>query len=142
MSRRRPPKTSATAGTTQPHIVEVSAVVRELRAIESRFAPQAGSGAGGFRAQLDDWRRREADEDLQFEIPETFARVLFTRLCDRYGIAAHRHANDPMTICASMPPGFANEILWPQYDAMGAEIARFVHGHVASVIAAWLGPVG
>jgi hypothetical protein len=142
VSRRPPPKTSVTGATTQPRVVETSAVVQELRAIELRFAPQAGSGAGRFRAQLDDWRRREADEELQFEIPESFARVLFARLCERYGITAHRHVNDPMTICASMPPGFANEILWPQYDAMGAEIARFVHGDVASVIAAWLGPAG
>jgi hypothetical protein len=137
MSRKRHAKqgepSKPSVGVASP-----SPVVAELRAIELRFAPGGETRTDRLRAQLDAWRLREADEHLEFQIPESFGRVLFTKLCERYGLEAHRDGSDPLMLTVEMPPGFAEEVLWPQYDAMGAVIARYVHGHVSNVLAAWL----
>lgn len=140
MSRSRTGSRSSAGAIPHPPVVDVASVVEKLRAIEHRFAPPSGSDARALRAQLDAWRTREPDEDLEFEIPESFARVLFTKLCERHGVTAHRHTGDSLKICVRMPHGFATDVLWPQYDAMGAEIARFVHGQVSNVLTAWLKP--
>lgn len=146
MRRRRATKNPAPgprqtqAGPSAPRVVELSAVVNEIVAIEQQFAPPGGREPRFFRDQVDEWRRREVDEELQYSIPETFGRVLFTRLCERYGLKFHRDATDPQIVCVIAPFGFAQNVLWPQYDAMGEALARFVYGHVESVFKAWLGP--
>jgi len=107
VSRRRTGSTSSAGAIPHPPVVDVASVVEKLRAIEHRFAPPSGSDARALRAQLDAWRTREPDEDLEFEIPESFARVLFTKLCERYEVTAHRHTGDSLKICVRMPHGFA-----------------------------------
>lgn len=142
MSRRAPritkserAKTSAT--TRASH--DVVAVVAELRAIEREFAPPGGMHADAYGAQVEECRLRQGDSHLEYQIPESFARVLFARLCERYGLEPHRDPDDALTMHLHAPAEFAEQILWPQYNAMGAALARFLHGHAAAVMTAWLG---
>jgi hypothetical protein len=139
MSRRAPrvTKTERRAGASAEQ--SVASIVAELRAIERTFAPPAGASPNAYRAQVDHWREREGDAHLEYQIPETFGRVLFARICERYGLQPRRDPNDPLMIHVDAPSGFATGILWPQYDAMGAVIARYLHGHAAALLTAWLG---
>lgn len=139
MSRRTPRITKAERAKASAANRGEAGVVADLRAIERDFAPPNGNSAQAYLAQVNEWRSREVDAHLEYDIPESFARVLFARLCERYGLEAHREPDDPSTIHVHAPPGFAEQILWPQYDAMGEVLARFLHGQAASVMKAWLG---
>lgn len=137
MSRRAPRVTKSERRPTivTPHSTDV---VTELRAIERSFAPPHGSTPEGYRAQLREWREHTPDAHLEYVIPESFARVLFARLCERYGLQPRRDPEDELMIHVDAPADFAAEILWPQYSEMGAVLARFLHGHAAAVMTAWL----
>lgn len=138
MSRRAPRATKAELRASASSSLSDTAVVAELRAIERAFAPPDGATLDAYRAQLREWREREPDAHLEYQIPESFARVLFVRLCERYGVQARGIPDDALMLRVHAPPGFAAEILWPQYSQMGAVLARFLHAHAGAVMTAWL----
>ena len=140
MSRRAPRVTKSERRTSTGAAPSIADVVAQLRAIERTFAPPSGGSSDAYRAQLAEWREQEADAHLDFQIPEAFGRVLFARLCERYGLQPHRDPDDALIVHVDAPPTFASEILWRQYDAMGALISRFLQQHAAMLMTAWLDP--
>ena len=139
MSRRAPRVTKSERAKTSAPTRAPHDVVAELRAIEREFTPPGGTHADAYRAQVDECRLRQGDSHLEYEIPESFARVLFARICERYGLEHYRDPDDALTMHVHAPADFAEQTLWPQYNAMGAALARFLHGHAAAIMTAWLG---
>jgi hypothetical protein len=123
--------------------VDIEGIVVELRAIERRYAPAAGTSAAAYAQQLAEWRAREADsEEVCWGGDATGAWVV-VMLCARYGIRAFRRPRQKATTtCVVAPASFVSKIFWPQALEMMAALERARRAMAEEIVTAWLGAAG
>lgn len=120
--------------------MDLSKIAAELSAIERRFAPGGDVSPEACKAQLADWRTREADREEVCSTGNATATWLLLRLCGRYGIRPFRRPRQkPTTVCLCAPAGFVSGVLWPQVLEAARVFAK-AHAELTEVIVTeWLG---
>jgi hypothetical protein len=115
----------------------IEAELRErLRKIEALFS---GAGTAGervaaeaalqrVRARLAELQRRDPAIEMQFSIPDQWARRLFLALCRRYGLQPYRqYRQRHSTVMVRMPRGFLDEVLWPEFRELNEMLATYLN---------------
>src|SRR6516225_10461618 len=99
----------------------------KLRKIEALFA---GAGTAGerlaaeaalarVRARLTELGQLDPPIEMQFSMPDQWARYLFLALCRRYGLQPYRLFRQRRnTVMVRVPRGFTNEVLWPEFTEL------------------------
>jgi hypothetical protein len=115
----------------------------KLRKIEALFA---GAGTAGersaaeaallrIRAKLDDLGRQETATEMQFSMADSWSRHLFLALCRRYGIQPYRRYRQRYTtVMVRAPRRFIDEVLWPEFKELNAELQKYLHEVTLRVI--------
>src|SRR5215212_7896945 len=105
----------------------------KLRKIEALFA---GAGTAGeklaaeaarqrVRARLAELERSDQPIDMQFSLPDQWARQLFLALCRRYGLKPYRlHPQRVTTVMLRVPKRFVDQVLWPEFQELSATSTR------------------
>ena len=106
---------------------------QRLRKIEALFAGTTSDGereaarlaAERIRARLAEWRKRERDVVMAYSLPDPWKRQLFVALCRRYGLQPYReYRQRSSTIMLRAPEPFHEKTLWPEYQALAAELDK------------------
>src|SRR5882757_2121056 len=107
----------------------------KLRKVEALFA---GAGTEGerlaaeaalerIRARLAEFGRSEAPIEIKISVPDTWSRHLFLALCRRYGIAPYRYPRQRRTtVMVRAPRRFVDEVLWPEFNELDAELRAYL----------------
>ena len=115
----------------------------KLRKIEALFA---GAGTAGersaaeaalarIRAKLDEIGRKETASEMQFSMADSWSRHLFLALCRRYGIQPYRRYRQRYTtVMVRAPRRFIDEVLWPEFKELNAELQNYLHEVTLRVI--------
>jgi hypothetical protein len=123
--------------------VDIEAMVKELRAIEQRYAPASGAGPEAYAQQLTEWRTREPDREEVCSTGDATGAWLVVMLCARYGIRPFRRPRQkPTTICLLAPASFVSKVFWPQVQEMARVFEAARVSMVNQVVGAWLGATG
>jgi hypothetical protein len=118
--------------------VDVDTAVKEIRAIERRFAPAQGASREALRAQLREWRQREPDVELRVTVGDSVGEAVFRELCTRYGVEPFRRPRQQgSTITILAPRGFVQTVLHPQFEQTIGVVLRAMHATVNRVFAGW-----
>lgn len=95
-----------------------------LRKIEALFAQAgtagerdaAGAARERIRARLAELGRRDPAVELQFSLPDPWARRLFLALARRYGLQPYRYPRQRYsTVVMRAPRSFVEEVLMPEF---------------------------
>ncbi len=106
-------------------------LVEKLRKLEALHAGTTVDGereaarraAERIRARLAELRAREKDEVLVYRLPDPWTRQLFLALCRRYGLEPYRERGQRYTtVMVRAPKTFQQKTLWPEYQALSAEL--------------------
>ncbi|MBV9510046.1 MAG: hypothetical protein JO303_07175 [Caulobacteraceae bacterium] len=124
--------------------MEGEAHLREkLRKIEALFA---GAGTAGekiaaeaalerVRARLADLEKKDQPIEMQFSLPDQWARRLFLALCRRYGLKPYRlHRQRLTTVMLRVPKGFVDQVLWPEFQELNAALMQYLNEVTTRVI--------
>lgn len=115
----------------------------KLRKIEALFA---GAGTAGeriaaeaalerVRARLAELERRDHPIEMQFSLPDQWARRLFLALCRRYGLKPYRlHRQRLTTVMLRVPKGFVDQVLWPEFQELNAALMHYLNEVTTRVI--------
>jgi hypothetical protein len=115
----------------------------KLRKIEALFA---GAGAVGeriaadaalerVRARLAELERRDQPIEMQFSLPDQWARRLFLALCRRYGVKPYRlYRQRVTTVMLRVPKGFVGQVLWPEFQELNAALMQYLNDVTTRVI--------
>ena len=115
----------------------------KLRKIEALFA---GAGTAGeriaaeaalerVRAHLADLQRQDAPIEMQFSLPDQWARQLFLALCRRYGLSPYRLYRQRLTtVMLRVPKRFVDEVLWPEFNELNAALMQYLNEVTTRVI--------
>ena len=105
----------------------------KLRRIEALHAGTTSDGereaarlaAERIRVRLAEVRAREPDVELAYTLPDPWTRKLFVALCRRYGLKPfRRHRQRYTTVQVVAPETFQNRTLWPEFQALSAELRK------------------
>jgi hypothetical protein len=123
--------------------VDIEAMVKELQAIERRYAPASGVGPEAYARQLAEWRTREPDREEVCSTGDATGAWIVVMLCARYGIRPFRRPRQkPTTITLMAPAGFVSKVFWPQVKEMVGVFEAARVSMVNQVVGAWLGAAG
>jgi hypothetical protein len=115
----------------------------KLRKIE---ALHAGAGTEGerlaaaaalerIRARLRQQQARDPAAETKVSLPDQWSRHLFVALCRRYGLRPFRYRRQRLTtVMVRAPRGFFDQILWPEFQELNAELRRYLHAVTLRVI--------
>ncbi|WP_342239664.1 hypothetical protein [Inquilinus sp. OTU3971] len=115
----------------------------KLRKIE---ALHAGAGTEGerlaaeaalerIRARLRQQQTRDPAAETKVSLPDQWSRHLFVALCRRYGLRPFRYRRQRRTtVMVRAPRGFFDQILWPEFLELNAELRRYLHAVTLRVI--------
>jgi hypothetical protein len=93
---------------------------------------------GDPHAQLEQYRKREADQEHRLSIPTPTSQYLTLRVCARYGLHPYRSARTRRsTFCLKAPPGFVREVLGPMVESMASVVEAAVHEMSTWLIDGW-----
>lgn len=107
----------------------------KLRKIEALFAgagtegerAAAGAAAERIRAQLRQAEKAGRIEEMRFSLPDPWARRMFLALCRRYGLKPFRFRGQRhTTVMVRAPESFVTETLWPEFQEINRELARYL----------------
>ena len=107
----------------------------KLRKLEALFAgagtpgekQAAEAGVERIRARLAELERIDPLIETQFSLPDVWSRKLFLALCRRYGLHPYRRARQrASTIMLRAPQKFVDQVLWPEFRELDAELARYL----------------
>jgi len=124
-------------------MVTQSQLREKLRKIEAMFSGGATAGERGaagaalerVRARLVELERQEPSVELQFSIPDRWSWHLFIALCRRYRIEPYRYRRQRRTtIMVRAPRRFLEQVLWPEYRHLNAELQAYLHEVTLKVI--------
>jgi hypothetical protein len=83
----------------------------------------ARRAAERIRARLSELRGREREIEYRYTLPDPWKRKLFLALCRRYGLMPYReHGQRYTTVMLRAPKTFQDKTLWPEYQALSAEL--------------------
>ena len=128
---------------TVTRVMDVAALLDKLRKIEALHAGATTEGerdaaraaAERIKARLDDERAREPDVALSYSLPDPWERMLFVALCRRYGLRPYRvYRQRSSTVMLRAPDAFQRRTLWPEFEALSAELTRHLHEVTERVI--------
>jgi hypothetical protein len=123
--------------------MDIEAMVKELRAIEVRYAPASGTSPEACARQLAEWRTREADREEVCSTGDATGAWVVVMLCARYGIRPFRRPRQkPTTITLMAPAGFVSKVFWPQVTEMVRVFEAGRMSMVNEVVTSWLGEAG
>jgi hypothetical protein len=114
-----------------------------LRKIEALFAGAGTPGekaAAGAAMQRIKERLREAVRqapaiEMQFSIQDPWSRQLFLALTRRYGLKPYRHWRQrSSTVMVRAPRQFLEEVLWPEFQELNAELTHYLAEVTARII--------
>ena len=106
-------------------------LVEKLRKLEALHAGTKVDGereaarraAERIRERLAELRGREEDVELLYRLPDPWTRQLFVALCRRYGLEPFRErGRRSSTIQLKAPKTFHERTLWPEFQALSAEL--------------------
>lgn len=115
----------------------------KLRKIEALFA---GAGTVGeknaaeaalerVRARLAELQRSDEPIEMQFSLPDQWARRLFLALCRRYGLKPYRLYRQRMTtVMLQVPKRFVDQVLWPEFQELSAALMHYLNEVTTRVI--------
>ena len=115
----------------------------KLRKIEALFA---GAGTDGerlaaeaardrIRAKLGEQGKRDPAVEMQFSLPDQWSRRLFLALCRRYGLLPYRRARQRVTtVMLRVPQGFAEQVLWPEFQELNVALMQYLNEVTTRVI--------
>ena len=115
----------------------------KLRKIEALFA---GAGTAGeklaaeaalarVRARLSDLERSDRPLEMQFSLPDQWARQLFLALCRRYGLKPYRlYRQRVTTVMLRVPKRFVDQVLWPEFQELNAALMHYLNEVTTRVI--------
>jgi hypothetical protein len=115
----------------------------KLRKIEALFAgaatpgerAAAGAAAERIRERLRQTAGKEKSIELRFSIPDLWSRQLFIALCRRYGLRPYRHPRmHRQTIMLKAPKSFMEQVLWPEFQELNAELISYLSEITEKVI--------
>jgi len=119
--------------------MDEDALVSELQQIEREFARGGAVGVEACRAELAEWRKREADREFRISVPTPTAQRVLVGWCHRYGLTPYRSPRQrKTTICVRVPPGFMQE-MWPRVEAMAHVIDRATADAARRIVERWSG---
>jgi hypothetical protein len=114
-----------------------------LRKIEALFAgastpgekAAAGAAAERLREKLKTEELKEKPVEMKYSIADPWARSLFLALARRYGLRPYRYPRmHRQTVMLKGPPTFLDTVLWPQFQQLSRELARFLDDVTKRVI--------
>jgi len=106
-----------------------------LRKIEALFAGAstvgeklaAGAALERVRARLAELERSDRPIEMQFSLPDQWARQLFLALCRRYGLKPYRlYRQRATTVMLRVPKGFVDQVLWPEFQELNAALMQYL----------------
>jgi len=115
----------------------------KLRKIEALFA---GAGTAGeriaaeaalerVRARLAGLEKQNPAVEMQFSLPDQWARRLFLALCRRYGLTPYRlHRQRLTTVMLRVPKSFVDQVLWPEFQELNAALVQYLDEVTTRVI--------
>ena len=115
----------------------------KLRKIEALFA---GAGTLGeklaaeaarerVRARLAELERSDQPIQMQFSLPDQWARQLFLALCRRYGLKPYRlYRQRVTTVMLRVPKRFVDQVLWPEFQELNAALMQYLNEVTSRVI--------
>ena len=115
----------------------------KLRKIEALFAGAGTEGErlaaeaalGRIRARLAEFGHSEQSVEIQFSMPDQWSRHLFLALCRRYGIEPYRYYRQRRTtVVLRAPRRFVDEVLWPEFRELDAELRSYLQEVTLRVI--------
>lgn len=118
-------------------------LVEKLRKLEALHAgtkvvgerEAARRAAERIRARLEELRGREKDVELLYRLPDPWTRQLFVALCRRYGLEPYREpGRRSSTIQLKAPKTFHEKTLWPEFQALSAELRKHLRELTEQVI--------
>ena len=107
----------------------------KLRKIEALFAGAstvgeklaAGAALERVRARLAELERSDRPIEMQFSLPDQWARQLFLALCRRYGLKPYRlYRQRVTTVMLRVPKGFVDQVLWPEFQELNAALMQYL----------------
>jgi hypothetical protein len=108
----------------------------KLRKLEALFAgagtpgekQAAEAGLERIRARLAELEQSDPAIEMQFSLPDLWSRKLFLALCRRYGLKPYRLARQrATTVMLRVPKKFVDQVLWPEFRELNAELARYLN---------------
>jgi hypothetical protein len=123
--------------------VDEEKLIEKLRRIE---ALHAGATTDGERVAAAEARKRilarlaetqvaDPPVEFTFSIPDPWSRQVFNALLRRYGLRPYRYSRQHrQTIMVKVSKRFVNETLWPEYQAIGAELRSYLEEVTQRVI--------
>src|SRR5262249_38644836 len=88
-----------------------------------------------LRARLAKAERDETPVEVEFVIPDAWARQIFVALCRRYRLEPYRYARqgqDALTVRA--PRRFLDDVLWRQFSSIDAEMRAYLSEMTLKVV--------
>ncbi len=123
--------------------VDADTAVKEIQAIERRFAPAQGASREALRGQLGEWRQGEPDVEFRVTVGDSVGEAVFRELCARYGIEPFRRPRQQAsTITIVAPRRFVETVLHPQFEQTLGVVLRAMHATVDRVFAGWCAEQG
>jgi hypothetical protein len=117
-------------------LMSIEAQLRDkLRKIEALFV---GAGTAGerlaaeaalerVRARLAEFSQQDPPVEMQFSMPDQWARSLFLALCRRYGLQPYRLFRQRRnTVMVRAPKGFINDVLWPEFTELHHSLQAYL----------------
>lgn len=115
----------------------------KLRKIEALFAGAGTAGEriaaeaalGRVRERLAEQQRRDPPIEMQFSLPDQWARRLFLALCRRYGLSPYRLYRQRLTtVMLNVPKGFVDQVLWPEFQELSGALMHYLDEVTTRVI--------
>lgn len=115
----------------------------KLRKIEALFAGAgtvgeklaAGAALERVRARLAELERSDEPIEMQFSLPDQWARRLFLALCRRYGLKPYRlYRQRVSTVMLRVPKRFVDQVLWPEFQELNAALMLYLNDVTTRVI--------
>jgi hypothetical protein len=115
----------------------------KLRKIEALFAGAstvgeklaAGAALERVRARLAELERSDRPIEMQFSLPDQWARQLFLALCRRYGLKPYRlYRQRVTTVMLRVPKRFVDQVLWPEFQELNAALMQYLNEVTTRVI--------
>lgn len=120
-------------------------LIEKLRAIE---ALHAGATTPGERVAAAEARERILERlrtvvktdppiEFRFKVEDPWKRRLLLALLNRYGIRPYRHRGQrSWSVMARVPRRFVDETLWPEFQALSAELGKYLDEATSRIISA------
>jgi hypothetical protein len=131
--------TTTSAFDEERELLETLAKVEALFA-DTGFAGERSAAANAIERIRERLRRlQETDKpiEMRFSLSNYWSKKLFLALLRRYGIAPYRYPGQRYTtVMAGVPKRFVDEILWPEFQQLNAELTRYMNAATDRIIKA------